>query len=69
MAAKSSPPPPGIYVPAVLFFDENEEFDVPSMKAHVIRLAKGGVTGILVQGSNGEAQHLYAGFSYKKAAF
>jgi len=28
------------------------------VKAHVLRLAIGGVTGILVQGSNGEAQHL-----------
>ncbi|PFH52893.1 hypothetical protein AMATHDRAFT_138593 [Amanita thiersii Skay4041] len=51
-------PPPGIYVPAILFFTEDEEFDVPAIKAHVLRLAKGGVTGILVQGSNGEAQHL-----------
>lgn len=56
--SKSAPPPPGIYVPAVLFFDEHEEFDVPAIKAHVLRLAQGGVTGILVQGSNGEAQHL-----------
>ncbi|KAF9234129.1 hypothetical protein BU15DRAFT_79381 [Melanogaster broomeanus] len=54
----SHPPPPGIYVPAVLFFNENEDFDVPAIKAHVLRLAKGGVTGIVVQGSNGEAQHL-----------
>ncbi|OCH93049.1 dihydrodipicolinate synthetase [Obba rivulosa] len=53
-----TPPPPGIYVPSVLFFDENENFDIPSIKAHVLRLAQGGVTGILVQGSNGEAQHL-----------
>ncbi|KAJ7052494.1 hypothetical protein C8F01DRAFT_1212376 [Mycena amicta] len=52
------PPPPGYYVPAVLFFDSNEELDVPALKAHVLRLAEGGVTGILVQGSNGEAQHL-----------
>ncbi|KAF8150593.1 hypothetical protein B0H34DRAFT_801534 [Crassisporium funariophilum] len=52
------PPPPGYYVPAVLFFDENEELDISSIKAHVLRLAEGGVTGILVQGSNGEAQHL-----------
>ncbi|KAF8659058.1 hypothetical protein AX16_001930 [Volvariella volvacea WC 439] len=51
-------PPPGIYVPAVLFFDEQEELDESSIKAHVLRLAQGGVTGILVQGSNGEAQHL-----------
>ncbi|KAG8213236.1 hypothetical protein J3R82DRAFT_11704 [Butyriboletus roseoflavus] len=36
----SLPPPPGIYVPAVLFFDENENFDVPAVKAHVLRLAK-----------------------------
>ncbi|KAH6913317.1 dihydrodipicolinate synthetase [Coprinopsis sp. MPI-PUGE-AT-0042] len=58
MTTKSAPPPVGIYVPAVLFFDEHEEFDVPAIKAHILRLAKGGVAGILVQGSNGEAQHL-----------
>ncbi|KAJ7494597.1 hypothetical protein B0H11DRAFT_2002525, partial [Mycena galericulata] len=52
------PPPPGYYVPAVLFFDEKEEFDIPAIQSHVLRLARGGVTGILVQGSNGEAQHL-----------
>ncbi|KAF9523561.1 hypothetical protein CPB83DRAFT_821419, partial [Crepidotus variabilis] len=54
----SLPPPPGVYVPAVLFFDENEELDMPAIRAHILRLAQGGVTGILVQGSNGEAQHL-----------
>ncbi|KAH9052879.1 aldolase [Lactarius deliciosus] len=52
------PPPPGIYVPAVLFFKEDDELDEESIKAHILRLAKGHVTGILVQGSNGEAQHL-----------
>ncbi|KAJ7127150.1 hypothetical protein C8R44DRAFT_780556 [Mycena epipterygia] len=52
------PPPPGYYVPAVLFFDQQEEFDIPAIQSHVLRLAQGGVTGILVQGSNGEAQHL-----------
>ncbi|KAL7279319.1 hypothetical protein ACG7TL_007160 [Trametes sanguinea] len=57
-SANSAPPPPGVYVPAVVFFDDNEELDIPSTKAHVLRLAQGGVTGILVQGSNGEAQHL-----------
>lgn len=55
---KSLPPPPGVYVPAVCFFTENDELDIPAIKAHALRLAKGGVTGILVQGSNGEAQHL-----------
>ncbi|CAE6459736.1 unnamed protein product [Rhizoctonia solani] len=54
----STAPPPGIYVPAVLFFDNNEELDFPSIKSHILRLANGGVTGILIQGSNGEAQHL-----------
>ncbi|KAI0303643.1 aldolase [Multifurca ochricompacta] len=54
----SKPPPPGIYVPAVLFFDENEELDEEAIEKHVLRLAQGSVTGILVQGSNGEAQHL-----------
>ncbi|KAI0072947.1 aldolase [Panus rudis PR-1116 ss-1] len=58
MTVNAIPPPQGIYVPAVLFFDENEELDIPAIKAHVLRLAQGGVTGILVQGSNGEAQHL-----------
>ncbi|KAI5990229.1 aldolase, partial [Pisolithus albus] len=56
--SRSKPPPPGIYVPTVLFFDENEDFDVPAIKAHVLRLAQAGLTGIVVQGSNGEAQHL-----------
>ncbi|KAG6864974.1 hypothetical protein C0991_005881 [Blastosporella zonata] len=54
----STAPLPGIYVPAVLFFTEDENFDIPAIQSHVLRLAQGGVTGILVQGSNGEAQHL-----------
>ncbi|KAG6862041.1 hypothetical protein C0995_008229 [Termitomyces sp. Mi166 len=54
----SSAPLPGIYVPAVLFFTKDEEFDTPAIQSHVLRLAHGGVTGIVVQGSNGEAQHL-----------
>lgn len=40
MAPNSNPPPSGVYVPAVLFFDENEEFDVPAIQAHILRLAK-----------------------------
>jgi 4-hydroxy-2-oxoglutarate aldolase len=53
----SNAPPPGVYVPAVLFF-KDDELDIPAIEAHILRLAHGGVTGILVQGSNGEAQHL-----------
>lgn len=40
---KASPPPPGIYVPAVVFFDENDELDIPSIQSHVLRLAKVGL--------------------------
>lgn len=36
----SKPPPPGIYVPAVLFFKEDDELDEEAIKAHVIRLAQ-----------------------------
>ncbi|KAI0636073.1 dihydrodipicolinate synthetase [Trametes polyzona] len=56
--ANSIPPPSGVYIPAVVFFDDNDEIDVPATSAHVLRLAKAGVTGILIQGSNGEAQFL-----------
>jgi 4-hydroxy-2-oxoglutarate aldolase len=40
LPSKSIPPPLGIYVPAVLFFDENDELDVESIKTHVLRLAQ-----------------------------
>jgi len=53
-----SAPPSGIYVPAVLFLQANEDLDWEATNAHILRLAQGGITGILVQGSNGEAQHL-----------
>lgn len=36
----SVPPPSGVYVPAVLFFDQNEEFDEVAIVAHVLRLAQ-----------------------------
>ena len=36
----SNPPPKGIYVPAVLFFKENEELDEEAIKSHVLRLAQ-----------------------------
>ncbi|GJF00055.1 dihydrodipicolinate synthetase [Phanerochaete sordida] len=61
MSTPAPPPPPpphGVYVPAVVFLDEHEELDAPAIRAHVLRLAQGGVRGILVQGSNGEAQLL-----------
>ena len=36
----SKPPLPGIYVPAVLFFKEDEELDEEAIKTHVLRLAQ-----------------------------
>jgi len=38
--SESKPPPPGIYVPAVLFFKEDEELDEEAIKSHVLRLAQ-----------------------------
>ena len=53
-----SVPPPPVYAPAVLFFDETEDFDKYDL-GYFLEIAhnhQGGVTGILVQRSNGEAQ-------------
>ncbi|KAI9741077.1 MAG: hypothetical protein M1834_002790 [Cirrosporium novae-zelandiae] len=52
------PLPQGVYVPTLTFFKENEELDLPTLKSHVVRLARAGVSGITTQGSNGEAVHL-----------
>jgi len=49
---------PGIHVPTVVFFDENEDLDEETIAMHAVRLAKDGVAGLVVQGSNGEAVHL-----------
>ncbi|KAL2205844.1 aldolase [Sarocladium strictum] len=50
---------PGIYVPTLAFFDpETDELDTKTVTKHAVRLAKSGVTGLAVQGSNGEAVHL-----------
>ncbi|EJT75720.1 hypothetical protein GGTG_05651 [Gaeumannomyces tritici R3-111a-1] len=48
----------GIYVPTVAFFNDDETVDLDTTRAHATRLAKTGVAGIVVQGSNGEAVHL-----------
>ncbi|KAM5348903.1 hypothetical protein ACJ41O_008726 [Fusarium nematophilum] len=55
----SSPiPPRGIYSPAVAFFHEDESLNLDAIRTHLTRLAKGGVAGLVIQGSNGEAMHL-----------
>jgi L-threo-3-deoxy-hexylosonate aldolase len=52
------PLPCGIYAPTMTFFDpETEELDIPVIKQHAERLAKGGLAGLVTMGSNGEAAH------------
>ena len=51
-------PPPGIYTPLVTFFNPDESLDIPSIEAHALRIARGKVAGLVLQGSNGEAVHL-----------
>lgn len=46
-------------MPTLAFFDpETDELDTKTVTRHAVRLAKSGVTGLAVQGSNGEAVHL-----------
>ncbi|KAJ0414294.1 putative KHG-aldolase [Aspergillus carlsbadensis] len=49
---------PGVYVPTVAFFTENEDVDISTVEKHAAYLAQTGLAGIVVQGSNGEAVHL-----------
>ncbi|KAL2786768.1 aldolase [Aspergillus keveii] len=51
-------PRKGIYTPLVTFFAPDESIDLPSTLTHATRMASGGVTGLVLQGSNGEAPHL-----------
>lgn len=57
---RAHPLAPGVYVPTPAFFkdEEDEPVDLDSVAKHAVRLARAGVTGIAVQGSNGEAVHL-----------
>lgn len=54
----SSAPKGGIYTPLVTFFNDDETLDLDSISAHALRIAQGGVSGLVIQGSNGEAVHL-----------
>ncbi|KAI3398035.1 hypothetical protein diail_9898 [Diaporthe ilicicola] len=57
---RAHPLVPGVYVPTPAFFKDepDEPVDLASIAKHAVRLARAGVTGIAVQGSNGEAVHL-----------
>ena len=54
----STGPSFGVYTPLVTFFNEDESIDFASTMAHIKRMIEGGVTGLVLQGSNGEAPHL-----------
>ena len=54
----SRPLRPGVYIPTVAFFKEDEDLDLVTIGKHAVRLAKAGVAGLATQGSNGEAVHL-----------
>lgn len=56
-ASSSTSLPHGIYCPTVSFFlpTAEQEFDVETYSKHVEFLAKSGMQGIVVGGSNGEA--------------
>lgn len=55
---KRNPLPKGVYVPTVAFFKPDEEVDLATTEKHAAYLARSGVTGLVTQGSNGEAVHL-----------
>lgn len=51
-------PPFGVYTPLVTYFAPNEDLDLETTAHHALRMAQGGVVGLVLQGSNGEAPHL-----------
>ncbi|KAL6700950.1 hypothetical protein J3F84DRAFT_135151 [Trichoderma pleuroticola] len=58
MAAPARSLPCGIYAPTMTFFDPvTEDLDIPTIKKHAERLAKAGLAGLVIMGSNGEAVH------------
>ncbi|KAL2689001.1 hypothetical protein Neosp_003051 [[Neocosmospora] mangrovei] len=51
--------PGGIYAASMTFFDSaTDDIDPQTQRQHTIRLAKAGIAGFVVMGSNGEAPHL-----------
>lgn len=58
MSQQALPPPRGIYTPLVTFFRPDSSLDLDAIRSHALRIAQGGVAGLVLQGSNGEAVHL-----------
>ncbi|KAI9710780.1 MAG: hypothetical protein M1828_002122 [Chrysothrix sp. TS-e1954] len=55
---RSIPLRPGAYAPMLTMFSENEDLDLFTQSKLTLRLAQGGLVGLVVMGSNGEAVHL-----------
>ena len=51
-------PPFGVYTPLVVYFNDDESLDTATTTQHARRMAQAGVTGLVLQGSNGEAPHI-----------
>lgn len=65
--AQASPPPAGIYVPTPTFFAKegtpsydavSPALDLETQTQHSLYLVKGGIKGLVILGSTGEAIHL-----------
>jgi 4-hydroxy-2-oxoglutarate aldolase len=50
----------GVYPPVPTFFGDGEELDLPTLREHIARLRRHGITNFVALGSNGEAVHLDA---------
>ncbi|KAK4994586.1 hypothetical protein LTR66_005422, partial [Elasticomyces elasticus] len=67
MPSSSNPPPHGIYVPVPTFFKDDKSFiesysspplDLETQAEHSLFLVRGGVKGLVILGSTGEAIHV-----------
>ena len=64
MPSSAIPPPPGVYVPVITFFESasassprliNPPVDLETQVKHALFLAKAGIKGLVLLGSSGEA--------------
>lgn len=47
-----------------MFYKDDDTLDTENIARHALRMAEGGMAGIVVQGTNGEAVHLDADGEY-----
>ncbi|KAI9672736.1 MAG: hypothetical protein M1831_000171 [Alyxoria varia] len=57
-AVRNVPLRAGVYAPIITTFDPTtEDLDLTTQTKHALRLAKGGLAGLVIHGTNGEAVH------------